>query len=209
MKTLYLATHNPNKIRELSQMLHAAQLDITVAGPDALELNEQVEETGNTFLANAQLKAHALYNHLQQHPNLLNNALGVLADDSGICVDALNGEPGVHSAYYAGPKATYPENNLKLLTTLKNIPSEKRTAHFICTLVFIETSGKEHTFTGKLHGHIATESRGTNGFGYDPLMIPNGYTKSCAELSPEEKNKISQRGIALAQLVEWIKKHSA
>jgi XTP/dITP diphosphohydrolase len=208
MKTLFLATHNPNKIRELSHMLHTAQLNIQVLGPDALGHTEQVEETGNTFLANAQIKAHALFNELKQHPHHLQNAIGVLADDSGICVNALNSEPGVHSAYYAGPNATYPENNQKLLTALKGLPKEKRTAHFACTLVFIDTTGKEHTFTGKLHGHLAEESKGNNGFGYDPLMIPQGYTKTCAELSAEEKNKISHRGIALQQLIQWLKQNS-
>jgi XTP/dITP diphosphohydrolase len=186
---LFIATTNTGKLREYQRLL--ADLPVTLRSlVDVPHSLPEVDETGATFEANALLKAHAYSAQLGQ---------AVLADDSGLMVDALDGAPGVHSARYA---PTAEARNAKLLAALKDVPFERRTARFVCVAaVVIPCSDGALTATaeGRLEGRIAFEARGTNGFGYDPIfLLPDGRT--VAELAPAEKDAISHRGRAIAKL---------
>ena len=158
-----------------------------------------VEETGTTFEENARLKAETIAQLLQQP---------VLADDSGLVVDVLNGMPGIFSARFAGERKSDAANNAKLLHELTNVPDEQRTAHFHCTLVFAAPQKESLVVEADWDGRIARIPQGDNGFGYDPLFIVPGYDKTSAELTSEEKNKISHRGMAVKELErtwkEWL-----
>ncbi len=181
MNALIVATHNANKLREIGQILPGW----TISGEDA-----GVEETGVTFAENAFLKARAV---AARHPGAW-----VLADDSGLAVDALGGAPGVRSARYAGHDGDTPANNALLLKNLAGVTN--RRAHFACAIALIAPDGTERHFEGRCDGHIAEAPSGEGGFGYDPLFIPDGHDRSFAELAPSEKNAISHRGRALAAL---------
>jgi XTP/dITP diphosphohydrolase len=186
---LFIATTNTGKLREYQRLL--ADLPVTLRSlVDLPHSLPEVDETGATFEANALLKAHAYSAQLGQ---------AVLADDSGLMVDALDGAPSVQSARYA---PTAEARNAKLLAALKDVPLEQRTARFVCVAaVVIPCSDGALTATaeGRLEGRIAFEARGTNGFGYDPIfLLPDGRT--VAELAPAEKDAISHRGKAIAKL---------
>ena len=131
----------------------------------------------------------------------LHPGISIIADDSGLCVDALDGAPGVYSARYSGPDATSEKNNLKLLESLKGV--ENRAAHFVCVLALMH-NGLEYVFEGKVQGTIATSLSGSEGFGYDPLFIPEGYDKSFADLDPAIKKEISHRANAVKQLKNFL-----
>jgi XTP/dITP diphosphohydrolase len=186
MQQLLIATTNPGKVVEIRTVL--ADLAVTcIALADVGFSNMDVEETGDTFIANALLKAHA-YSKA--------SGLPTLADDSGISVDALDGAPGVYSARY-GPDAA--ARNAKLLKVLTDVPHEQRTAHFVSVLAFVSRDGITVTTEGTVEGWVAAESRGNNGFGYDPVFqLEDGRTM--AELPTVEKNTISHRGRALAKI---------
>lgn len=195
LKQVLIATKNKGKASEFKEFFSKYNIEAL----SLLDLEEQlpdVEETGVTFEENAALKA-------EQIAAILNKP--VLADDSGLMVDALNGEPGIYSARYAGHGKNDQDNNVKLLNELKDIPKEKRKAKFVCVLA-VAIPGKETIFkTGICEGEISFTPQGNNGFGYDPLFIPNGYNKTMAELSPEEKNSISHRSAAIKKLEKWVK----
>lgn len=159
------------------------------------------EDTG-TFVGNAIKKARALQAALPARS-------WVLADDSGLCVDALGGAPGVESAYYAGPQGDSAANLRKLVEMLRGVPPEKRGAHFNCTLVVLDDAGREHVFEGRCEGRLRELPAGGAGFGYDPLFVPNGYSQSFAQLSEAEKNAISHRGRAWGELVTWWRGRTA
>lgn len=196
---LYLATGNAHKVTELAAML-ADVPTIRVQPLAAFGGMIPVEETGTTFAANAHLKASAVRAILPQ------DAL-VLADDSGLAVDALGGQPGVCSARYAGEGATDACNNAKLLDALQAIPPEQRTARFICALCLLGPQIDE-TFAGACAGRIASEPFGTEGFGYDPLFIPDGFTETFGQLGATVKASLSHRGHALQQLKQWLQAQS-
>ena len=189
---LVVATHNPGKLREIAAMLAGFE----VVPQSSLGLGE-AEEPHDTFVENALAKArHACRA----------SGLPALADDSGLCVDALGGEPGVHSAYYAGRDGRREErdarNNAKLLAALQ----EDRKGHYVCVMVLVRRPDDPRPLIaeGVWHGEIAREARGSNGFGYDPLfLLPQG--KTAAELSSEEKNRISHRALALRKLLELLR----
>lgn len=191
--TLTLASRNRHKAEEIAAILPPHFTVKTLA--DYPELPE-IEETGTTFAANAALKACGI------------SALipgWVLADDSGLCVDALNGAPGVYSARYAGEHGNDAANNAKLLADLAALPADTpRTARFMCAICLAEQGIIKTEVCGKVEGCIATAPSGTNGFGYDPLFIPNGYSCTMAELSAEVKNTISHRADALRLLAEHL-----
>jgi XTP/dITP diphosphohydrolase len=128
-----------------------------------------------------------------------------LADDSGLCVDALGGGPGVESAYYAGPQGDSAANLTKLVAVMRDIPPDRRSAYFVCTLVLIDAGGEEHVFEGRCAGRLQREPRGGAGFGYDPLFVPDGFEVSFAELGEDVKNRISHRARAWAKLAEWLR----
>jgi len=187
VKNLLLATNNPKKIKEIREILGNEYNGRIFTAADFPELPEP-EETGSTFSENARIKADYYSNH---------TGLISLADDSGLIVDALNGRPGVFSARYA------PSEDLritKLLAELTNVPELQRTARFACAIC-VAIPGRSHLEKdGTLEGHIATERKGTNGFGYDPIFLVDAGTRTLAEFSAEEKNLISHRGVAMKKI---------
>ncbi|KQC08853.1 MAG: hypothetical protein APR62_03890 [Smithella sp. SDB] len=188
MKIVF-ASGNEGKVREINEMLEGMEIEL-VSLKDYSNVPEIIED-GSTFLENALKKAKIISEFTGE---------AVLADDSGLQVDALGGEPGIYSARYAGEKATDEDNIDLLLKKLKNIPQEKRTAFFCCALVLYKTDGSYDSFESKWHGVIIDERRGENGFGYDPVFFVPELKKTAAELFPEIKNKVSHRGQAFAQL---------
>ena len=192
MRRLLIATRNMHKTKEISSILGDSYqvVDLSEA-PGAPE----VEETGSTFVENSTLKAVAISN--------VSEAL-ILADDSGLEVDALQGAPGVYSARYAGPEADDRANNDKLLAALHGVPMEKRTARFRCVMVVARAGVVLGDFEGSVEGRILEQAAGTGGFGYDPLFVPEGYTESFAELGPGIKNGLSHRARAMEKLVDWL-----
>lgn len=180
-------------------MMRESQLDVNIYGAHAVGGMPEVDENGDTFAANAELKARALL-------PLLQPGQWALADDSGIVVDALDGQPGIHSARYAGTHGADEANNDKLLAELGETPLEKRTGRFVCALALIDSEGKSHIFEGKVEGHILFERHGDHGFGYDPLFRPVGYDTSFGVLPEEVKNEISHRSQALRKMREWLAK---
>lgn len=189
---LLLATRNAHKTAEIATMLgNAVTVTDLTTHPDAPE----VEETGTTFEANATLKANAISAHVGGW---------ALADDSGIEVDALDREPGVYSARYAGPDATDSDNNRLLLDRLRARPDAPRTARFRCVLAISHAGTLRATFDGTIEGTIISELRGGGGFGYDPLFIPEGHTQTFGQLPATVKNTISHRSRALAAFQTWL-----
>lgn len=188
-KTIMIATGNMGKAKEFEKMFAKAGYQIKTM-KDFPELSE-VQETGQTFEENARLKAETIANILQ---------CPVLADDSGLTVDALGGMPGIYSARFAGEQKSDASNNAKLLHELTDVADENRTAQFHCTLVFAAPQKESLVVEGIWNGRIARIPRGENGFGYDPLFIVDGLEKTSAELTPEEKNEISHRGQAMKKL---------
>ncbi|CAL2092871.1 dITP/XTP pyrophosphatase [Tenacibaculum sp. 190524A05c] len=187
---LVFATNNQNKLKEVQEML-----------PESIELLslkdigcfEDIEETATTLEGNAQIKA----NHITNNYNF-----NCFADDTGLEVDALNGEPGVYSARYAGEPANAENNMQKLLSSLDETIDRK--AHFR-TSICLNLDGKQFLFDGICKGEILTEKKGEKGFGYDPIFQPAGYNKSFAEMSSEAKNEISHRGLAIQKLIDFLK----
>ena len=185
MHTLLLATSNPHKLEEFRTIF--SDLPLRLLSLTDVQLNVDVEETGNTFAENAELKgrAYAQMSHMF-----------TLADDSGLEIDALGGVPGVHSARYLGRETSYEERFRVILEQLKGLPLEQRSARFRCVIALAETSGKIHVVEGIVEGVIAESPRGTNGFGYDPIFFLPELGKTFAELEPEDKNRISHRARA-------------
>lgn len=194
LKKLVMATNNANKLREVREILSPLGIEVVSQREAGVEVDP--EENGMTFEENAEIKAEAVYNAIA---DLKNENLPVIADDSGLCVDALDGRPGVYSARYA-PKG---EECARLLEEMKEIPDNKRTARFVCSIVFLDKTGQSFEVCGTCEGRIGYEQRGTNGFGYDPVFMYGD--KTLAEMSAEEKNKISHRGAALQKLYGLLK----
>ncbi|MBO5349609.1 MAG: XTP/dITP diphosphatase [Clostridia bacterium] len=190
---IILASNNKNKLKEITAKLNP--FGIKVISQKEAGYDIEVEETGTTFQENAILKAEAIY-ELSNKP--------VIAEDSGLEVDFLNGDPGVYSARYAGENATDEDKCNKILNLMKDVKDDnKRTARFKCAICYIDANGIKHIFEQSCEGIIAKEPHGNNGFGYDPIfMIEN---KSFAEITQEEKNEISHRGKAIKELVNYIK----
>ena len=189
-KTILAATHNKDKLREFSRIL--APFGIEVRPCEDRELLSSIVEDGATFEENALIKARAVF-----------AAYGIptVADDSGLCVDALGGAPGVYSARYLGEDTSYIEKNSAIIASLNGIAETERTASFRCAIALVTKDG-EHVFTGRIDGRIGYEARGENGFGYDPIFYVGERTT--AEMSSEEKDAISHRGRALRALCEKI-----
>ena len=196
---LVLASSNPGKLRELTQLLSPLGHILT---PQSELGIHAADETGTTFLENALLKAH----HAAHFAHL-----AALADDSGIEVDALGGQPGVHSARYAGPNATDAENLHKLLAELHDVPPERRQARYHCVIVLLRSPQDRDPIIaqGTWEGQIATAPRGSGGFGYDPVFIPAGSTHTAAEMPAAQKNAVSHRGQALTALVAALEADGA
>ena len=185
MGRIVIGTFNAGKVREMRQIL--ADMPVELRSLADYPPVAEVPETGDTFAENAALKAIGLARQLGE---------AVLADDSGLEVDALDGAPGVRSARYAGEGATTADLVAKLLDALRDLPDGRRTARFRCCLCLADPSGVRLTAEGVCEGRIVREPRGTNGFGYDPVFVPLGETRTFAEMRPEEKNRRSHRGAA-------------
>ncbi|WP_312356867.1 RdgB/HAM1 family non-canonical purine NTP pyrophosphatase [Empedobacter sp.] len=185
---LIFATHNNNKVKEVTKMLPSY---LSMKSLTDINFFDEIEETGTTFEENAQLKAKTIFDKTGKN---------IFADDSGLVIEALDGAPGVYSARYAGTGKDE-DNIAKALKELEGKTNRK--AYFISIFCLI-LDGKEYFFEGRVNGTIATEIMGKNGFGYDPIFIPDGFSKSFAQMSPEEKNAISHRGKAVEKLNDFL-----
>lgn len=190
---LVLASANKGKQREIAAI--CAPMGIEVVTAADMGFTEDVPETGDTFEANARLKAVAVSEALN---------LPALADDSGLVVDALDGAPGIHSARYAGGHGDDKANNFKLMAELADVPEQKRTAAFVCVMVCHRPDGAEIVTTGRLEGRIAFEPAGESGFGYDPVFFLPDQGQTVAQIGADAKNAISHRGQAVRALAEKI-----
>lgn len=190
--TLVVATGNAGKMREIAEVCEAGHFPVSLKSlTDVFGEVPDIAETETTFEGNSFLKADWVYERCEAF---------VLADDSGLEVDALGGAPGVFSARYSGEPVNHDRNIAKLLEELKAVPAEKRSARFHCVMVLVGPDGFRRAAHGTVEGHIAFERAGSNGFGYDPVFVPEGWTKTFAEGGAEEKNNISHRGRALRAL---------
>ncbi len=194
MRELLIATKNPGKLKELQELLRP--LGIGVLSLAELPPMPDIIEDGDSFAANAVKKARETSRH---------TGYITMADDSGLIVDALNGLPGINSARFAGDNASDADNNGKLLELLAGVEQGKRTARFVCVIAIGDKNGKVVTVEGRCEGRIDVAPKGSAGFGYDPLFIPTGHQISFAQLSSQEKHKISHRGQALNQAIPLIK----
>lgn len=196
MKKIIIASNNNHKIKEIKEIL--SQFPFEVLSLEEAGINIEVEETGSTFMDNAEIKANEIYKIAERNM--------VLADDSGLVVESLNGDPGVFSARFAGAHGDTKANNEKLLCLLDGANQEQRKAKFICAMVLIISEDKIIKVQGEVEGIITDEFKGEEGFGYDPLFFVTKYNKTFAQMSNEEKNIISHRGRALGKLKDELEK---
>jgi XTP/dITP diphosphohydrolase len=194
---LYLASGNAHKAREFQALADASALPLEMISAAAIGGMPPVAEDAGSFAGNARKKVRALKERLPV-------GTWALADDSGLCVDALDGAPGVESAYFAGPRASGAENLAKLVTLMQPVSEGRRAAHFVCVLVIVTPEGDEQVFEGRCDGRLRQTPVGSGGFGYDPVFIPDGYDRTFAELGDEVKNRLSHRGRAWAKLAAWF-----
>ena len=192
---LVLATANPNKLIELTRILAADHVEVDLAGLSEFPGAPDVSETGATFAANALLKASAVAAY---------TGLPSVADDSGLCCDAMNGMPGVLSARWSGHHGADAENLRLLLAQLSDVPDERRGAHFSCVAALVLPSGRQTVSEGTLVGRLIREPKGAGGFGYDPIFVPDGEVRTTAQMSAAEKDAISHRGRAFRGLAPAI-----
>jgi XTP/dITP diphosphohydrolase len=193
---IYLASGNAHKAREFQALADASALPVEIVSAVTVGGMPPVAEDTGTFAGNARKKARALKERLPA-------GVWTLADDSGLCVDALDGAPGVESAYYAGPRASGAENLAKLVLAVDAVPAPRR-AHFLCVLILVGPGGQELAFEGRSDGLLRREPSGAGGFGYDPLFVPEDHEQTFAELGDAVKNRISHRGRAWAALAAWL-----
>ena len=196
---LVLATRNAHKVAELQRILTGIGLDVELVGLDEYPDMPDVAETESTFAGNALLKARAVAQA---------TGLPAVADDSGLCVDALNGMPGVLSARWSGVHGQDSENLQLVLAQVRDVPPQRRGAQFVCAAAYVDPSGSEFVVEGALEGSLAEAPRGSHGFGYDPIFVPDGYAVTTAELRPEEKDAISHRGHAFRALARVLRGES-
>lgn len=196
-QTLIIASHNQGKVAEIADLLAPFGLDVVSAG--SLNLPEP-EETGLTYIANAELKALAAAKEAN---------MPALADDSGLSVNALGGAPGIYSARWAGPDKDFDHAMRRVADALLLSGTTDRSAQFVCALTLAWPDGHKLSFEGRVSGTIAWPARGENGFGYDPIFVPTGYDITFGEMDPDKKHAMSHRAVAFAQLVEHLKTDSA
>ena len=199
MRELILASNNAKKIKELKAIVEKLGWNVKSLADNNIDI--EVEEDGLTFEANAEKKAREIYDFLIKRGD---KGFAVLADDSGLEVDAIGKKPGIYSSRYAGENATDAQNREKLLKALKNTPASHRTGRFVCCIAVVFPDGKEFVVRGTCEGSIAFEEKGNNGFGYDSLFIVDNYNKTFAELPASIKNAISHRAKALELMKEEL-----
>ena len=199
MKRAIFATGNENKMREVREIL--AELPVEILSMKEAGISSDPDENGETFEENALIKAKAVAAVL---PDQLKDSV-VLADDSGLEVDAMDKMPGVQSARWMGHDTSYRIKNAKIIENLEGVPVEKRTARFVDAIAAVLPDGRDLVVRGVIEGKIGYEEKGENGFGYDPIFMLPDMSRSTAELSPEEKNEISHRGKALRQIAEKLR----
>ncbi len=192
---IVLATRNEHKVAELRRILIEVGIDADLIGTEAFTELPDIAETGTTFAANALIKARAVAEHA---------GLPAIADDSGLCVDALNGMPGIYSARWAGAHGDDTANLELLLGQMRDVAENRRSAHFQCAAAFVTPDGDERVCEGTLEGRIIRAPRGSNGFGYDPIFVPTGQDRTTAEMEPAQKDAISHRGRALRALASLL-----
>lgn len=195
MTRILLASHNAKKLAELRRILTPLVPELTVLGLDDVAAYAEPVEDAATFEGNALLKARA---------GVLATGLPTLADDSGLCVDALNGMPGVLSARWSGRPKSDDRNNTLLLDQLADVPAERRGAHFVCAVAYVAPGGRELVVEGRMTGQVTTAPAGTGGFGYDVVFVPEGHRVTSAELTTAEKDAISHRGRALREIAPLV-----
>jgi len=193
MNQIFIGSNNPGKLKEFSDSL--SKLNIRIINPKMLDLSPEIPETGQTFAENATQKAKA-WAELSHLPTLV--------DDSGLCVDALGGKPGIYSARFI--KGSDLDRNNEILKLLKDVPENKRTAHYSCVIAFYDPLKQtKHLTEGICEGHILEHAQGSGGFGYDPIFQPLGYKLSFGQLSMDVKQQISHRAKALASMVDYLR----
>ncbi len=191
---LIIATGNEDKVREIDEILEGT-------GFEAISMKQagftpDIVEDGTTFEENALIKAKAVH--------ALTEGEYVMADDSGLCIDALDGAPGIYSARFCGEDSTYEEKFRKIFEMLKDVPEEERTARFVCAIAVVRPDGTSFTVRGEVSGILHEEPKGDNGFGYDPIFYVPEFGMTTAQMDPEQKNAISHRGRALRSMVEKL-----
>lgn len=199
IRQILFATGNEGKMREIRSILAdtgAKILSIKEAG-----VSIDIEENGTTFEENALIKARAVSAALTEADSV------VLADDSGLVIDALGGEPGIYSARYMGEDTSYDVKNTNLIERLEGVPDEKRTARFVCAIAAVMPDGREFTVQAAIEGRIGYEQKGEGGFGYDPIFYVPEFGKTTAEMTAEEKNRVSHRGKALEHMKEVLEEN--
>ena len=197
MSRLLLATRNTRKLAELQRVLDSAGLAVSIVGLSSVDAYDEVPETGLTFGENALIKARE---------GVLHTGLPTAADDSGLAVDALNGMPGVFSARWSGAHGDDRANLDLVLSQISDVPDRLRGAAFVCAAVLVLPDGSEFTVEAQMRGHLIGSPRGTGGFGYDPIFVAEGESRTNAELHPDEKDTISHRGKAFRALAGIIAK---
>lgn len=190
MEKIVLASNNKNKLKEFREIFK----DNEILSLNDIGYSKDIEETGNTFLENALIKAKTISKYLKE----LGLKYDVISDDSGLCCNALNGEPGIYSARYCGEYGDDAKNRKKVINELKN--KTDKSAYFICVIVLYHSDGKYSSYTGKTYGKIIDEKRGDLTFGYDPIFLSDDLNKTFGEASSDEKNKVSHRGRAIEKL---------
>lgn len=198
---IVFATGNKNKMKEIREILGG--LDMEIISMAEAGIDGDIEENGTTFAENSMIKARGV-SELLKKADPADQSI-VLADDSGLEVDYLGGEPGIYSARYMGKDTPYSEKNAAIIGRLEGVPDEKRTARFVCAISAVFPDGKELSTIGTMEGRVAYEVAGGNGFGYDPLFFLPEYGKTSAEISAEEKNAISHRGKALRTMADKLR----
>ena len=192
---LILATSNKDKAREIAEILSDTPFVVTTMKEEGFD--PDIVEDGKTFEENALIKARTVH-------ALAQNAY-VMADDSGLCIDALDGAPGIYSARFCGENSTYPEKFAKIFEMLKDVPEEKRTAKFVCSIAVVRPDGSEFTVRGEVCGVLHEKPMGDGGFGYDPIFYVPEFGMTTAQMTKEQKNSISHRGKASRAMAEKLK----
>lgn len=187
---IVIATGNQDKVREINEILSGT--DFEAVSMKSIGINPDIVEDADTFEGNALIKAKAVHALVNDY---------VMADDSGLCIDALDGAPGVYSARFCGENSTYQEKFDKIFEMLKDVPNDKRTAHFVCAIAVVRPDGSSFTVKEQCDGILQETPMGSNGFGYDPIFYVPEFGMTTAQMEPEQKHKISHRGKALASMV--------